>query len=167
MSALKIILISLFLIIAFHLFLYSYMQRRIAAAKLAARAAPKHQVAGGCHCGAVRFTLQSQPAVELLDCNCSICSATGFQHLIIGHDDFTLITNQDALVRYRFAAGMAEHLFCSTCGIKSFYQPRSHPDCWSVNFRCLDDGHGLFPVTRMFDGKNWDEAKADLTGDPI
>lgn len=120
-------------------------------------------VEGGCHCGAVqfRFTLAS-PEVDLLDCNCSMCSRSGFLHLIVPHADFELFTFKTALTSYRFGTGAAEHLFCSTCGVKAFYQPRSHPDAWSVNYRCLEDGHGLTPTIVKFDGRNWEDAKANL-----
>lgn len=119
-------------------------------------------VIGGCHCGAVRFSAEVPAEVELLDCNCSICSKTGFLHLIVPHGDFTLLTPPDALTSYRFGSGAAEHLFCRVCGIKSFYQPRSHPEAWSVNFRCLDPGHGLTVRVRQFDGANWEAARAKL-----
>ncbi len=59
---------------------------------------------------------------------------------------------------YRFGTGAAEHLFCSKCGVKSFYQPRSHPEAWSVNAHCLDDPPEL--AVEQFDGRNWDQAKA-------
>lgn len=117
---------------------------------------------GGCHCGAVRFAITIEPPVELLDCNCSICSKTGFLHLIVPHDRFELLNGNDNLVSYRFGSGAAEHLFCRTCGIKSFYQPRSHPDAWSVHFRCLDLGHGLEPAIRAFDGQNWERSRNAL-----
>ncbi|HVR92061.1 MAG TPA: GFA family protein [Novosphingobium sp.] len=120
---------------------------------------------GGCHCGAVRFAISTEPPLELLDCNCSMCAKTGFLHLIVPHEDFVLVQGQEALTSYRFGSGTAEHLFCRTCGIKSFYQPRSHPDCWSANFRCLDPGHGPDAVTRAFDGRNWEAARAALWPD--
>ncbi|WP_374283428.1 GFA family protein [Novosphingobium sp.] len=120
------------------------------------------KVAGGCHCGAVRFAAEVAPDATLLDCNCSICDKTGFLHLIVPHGDFTLLSGAEALASYRFGTGAAEHLFCRHCGIKSFYQPRSHPDAWSVNFRCLDHGHGLVPAVRRFDGRNWEAARAGL-----
>ena len=63
---------------------------------------------------------------------------TGFLHIIVPHEDFTLDRGADVLTSYRFGTGAAEHLFCSLCGVKSFYQPRSHPDEWSVNAHCLD-----------------------------
>ena len=104
-------------------------------------------VTGGCHCGAVRFRLVGVPEAELLQCNCSMCSRTGFLHLIVPHGDFTLEAGADAITSYRFGTGAAEHLFCKQCGVKSFYQPRSHPEAWSVNFHCLDDGN--FGRTRI------------------
>lgn len=120
------------------------------------------KVAGGCHCGAVRFAAEVAPDATLLDCICSICDKTGFLHLIVPHGNFTLLSGVEALASYRFGTGAAEHLFCRHCGIKSFYQPRSHPDAWSVNFRCLDHGHGLVPAVRRFDGRNWEAARAGL-----
>jgi hypothetical protein len=120
------------------------------------------KITGGSHCGAVRFRFESKHQVELLDCNCSICSATGFLHLIISHDRFTLHTGAEALESYSFGSRAAEHLFCKTCGVKSFYQPRSHPNAWSVNFNCLDEGHGLEQHVRAFDGRNWAAARDAL-----
>lgn len=119
-------------------------------------------VSGGCHCGAVRFEASTESQPELLDCNCSICSRTRFLHLFVPHDQFTLSSCETALSSYRFGSEKAEHLFCKYCGVKSFYQPRSHPDSWSVNYNCLDGGHELEPTIRKFDGQNWEQSKADL-----
>jgi hypothetical protein len=122
------------------------------------------KVRGGCHCGAVRFEVEvADPPVPALDCNCSICSMTGFLHIMVPHHQFELLSGRDALVGYRFGTGAAEHLFCGRCGVKSFYQPRSHPDCWSVNANCLDEPVELEVET--FDGKNWKQAKARLDGE--
>ena len=118
---------------------------------------------GGCHCGAVRFTVElPDPPVPALDCNCSICSMTGFLHVMVPHEDFELLTGRDSLASYRFGTGAAEHLFCSLCGVKSFYQPRSHPDAWSINAKCLDGQIEL--AVETFDGKQWEKAKARLDG---
>jgi hypothetical protein len=120
------------------------------------------KIQGGCHCGAVRFEAAVPAAVEALACNCSICSATGFLHLVVPHADFRLLTGEASLTSYRFGTGAANHLFCSVCGIKSFYQPRSHPDAWSVNVHALDDISALTITTRTFDGQNWENARAAL-----
>lgn len=102
--------------------------------------------------------------VEVLECNCSICAMTGFRHLIVPHSDFRLISGKEALTRYRFGTGAAEHLFCSVCGVKSFYQPRSHPEAWSLNLNALDGAAGLSVTVRPFDGRNWEEARSALGG---
>jgi hypothetical protein len=44
--------------------------------------------------------------------------------------------------------------------VKSFYQPRSHPEAWSVNANCLDEQLEL--LIDRFDGRNWEHAKAAL-----
>ena len=122
------------------------------------------QVSGGCHCGAVRFSASMpDPPVLALACNCSICSMTGFLHVMVPHDRFELLTGRDSLRSYRFGSGAADHLFCSNCGVKSFYQPRSHPDAWSVNVNCLDEAPEL--SVEQFDGRNWEQAKARLDGE--
>ena len=118
------------------------------------------KVKGGCHCRAVRFQAEVPEKVEILDCNCSICAMTGFRHLIVPHGDFTLLSGGEALTSYRFGTGAADHLFCSVCGVKSFYQPRSHPEAWSVNAHCLDEAIEL--VIEPFDGRDWERAKANL-----
>ena len=116
---------------------------------------------GGCHCKAVRFSARlPEPPVRAIDCNCSICLMTGFLHIIVPRADFTLESREEALSSYRFGSGAAEHLFCSKCGVKSFYQPRSHPDSWSVNAHCLDEPVEL--IVGWFDGQNWEQAAAQL-----
>jgi hypothetical protein len=119
-------------------------------------------ISGGCHCGAVRFEAEVPREVEALDCNCSVCAMTGFRHLIVPHGDFRLLKGESALTHYRFGTGVADHLFCAVCGVKSFYQPRSHPDAWSLNVNALDDVSGLELTVRSFDGRNWEQARAML-----
>ena len=118
------------------------------------------KIEGGCHCKKVRFEAEVPDTVEVLDCNCSICAATGFRHLMVPHGDFKLLGGGDDLVSYRFGTGAANHLFCGTCGVKSFYQPRSHPDAWSVNLNALDDTSALTVTVTAFDGRNWEQAAA-------
>jgi hypothetical protein len=116
--------------------------------------------AGGCHCGAVRFEAELPKVVEAQYCNCSICEKTGFVHVIVPESRFRLVSGQDRLTTYTFNTGVAKHLFCAVCGVKSFYRPRSNPDGWSVNARCLDDAHALDIRIEAFDGRNW-EANAE------
>jgi hypothetical protein len=122
--------------------------------------------AGGCHCGAVRFETALPVKVVAHDCNCSICERTGFIHIIVPESRFRLLSGQDRLTTYTFNTGVARHLFCKLCGVKSFYRPRSNPDGWSVNARCLDDAADLVITVEPFDGRDWERhgaALADLS----
>ena len=120
------------------------------------------KITGGCHCGAVRFGAElGEHPVRALECNCSVCQMTGFLHIVVPHEEFELLTGRDALASYRFGTGAADHLFCTKCGVKSFYQPRSHPNAWSVNANCLDQPVEL--AIETFDGRNWETAKAQLS----
>ena len=118
--------------------------------------------AGGCHCGAVRFEVEAPAEIEAAECNCSICRAVGYLHLIVPRASFRLLSGTDRLTSYRFNTGVAEHLFCSSCGIKSFYAPRSHPDGYSVNVRCLDPATIASTKIVAFDGANWEDHVAEL-----
>ncbi|MGE0545889.1 MAG: GFA family protein [Kofleriaceae bacterium] len=114
---------------------------------------------GGCHCGAVQFRIElASDEREVLECNCSVCAKKGILHLIVPEARFALVSGGDALVTYSFGTHVAKHMFCRTCGIHPFYRPRSHPDAWDVNVRCLDDvplGHWRI---RSFDGANWEQS---------
>jgi len=117
---------------------------------------------GGCHCGAVRFEVDAPADLEVVECNCSICTMTGYRHLIVPARDFRLLSGQEGLSCYTFNTGIAKHYFCTRCGIKSFYIPRSHPNGYSVNVRCLDPATIASVVTAPYDGRNWEANDGSL-----
>lgn len=113
---------------------------------------------GGCHCGAVRFEFRAPARVTVQRCNCSMCARTGYEHLIVPGGDFRLLQGADALTVYTFNTGVARHLFCKVCGIKSYYVPRSNPDGFSISLRCVDPGTIEHVTFEDFDGQNWERA---------
>ncbi|MFQ5902491.1 MAG: GFA family protein [Candidatus Binatia bacterium] len=117
---------------------------------------------GGCHCGRVRFEVEAPAEIEATECNCSICTKAGFLHLIVPKSRFSLIRGSENLSTYTFNTGVAKHLFCNVCGIKSFYIPRSNPDGYSVNVRCLEPATIIKVTVTQFDGKNWEQHVDDL-----
>ncbi|MFZ5608601.1 MAG: GFA family protein [Pseudomonadota bacterium] len=117
---------------------------------------------GSCHCGAVRFEVAAPRRVTVQECNCSMCARLGFLHLIVPRSRFRLLAGAEMLSEYRFNTGTARHLFCKTCGVKGFYVPRSNPDGWSVNLRCLDRAGFEAIVIEPFDGQNWEAHGAAL-----
>jgi hypothetical protein len=116
---------------------------------------------GSCHCGRIAFEVETAERVTVQECNCSICSKTAFLHLIVPKSKFRLLRGEDALRLYTFNTGVAKHYFCTTCGVKPFYIPRSNPDGIDINVRCLDQ-----PLTNVilepFDGRNWEAHAASL-----
>lgn len=110
---------------------------------------------GACHCGDVSFEVSAAAHLEVEDCNCSICVKTGFLHLIVPLEQFTLVSGEACLSTYTFNTGIAKHTFCKTCGIKPFYVPRSNPKAIDINVRCLTPYPTRMTVVK-FDGQNWE-----------
>ncbi|MEL7487081.1 MAG: GFA family protein [Pseudomonadota bacterium] len=111
---------------------------------------------GGCHCGAVTFEADLPDRIEAHECNCSMCSKAGFLHVIVPKSAFRLLSGDDALTTYTFNTGVAKHLFCTVCGVKAFYTPRSNPDGVSLNLRCMDRAQFASIKITPFDGLNWE-----------
>lgn len=116
---------------------------------------------GHCHCGAVAFEVEAPERLVAQDCNCTICTMTGYIHLIVPKSRFRLLRGEEDLATYRFNTGVAQHRFCRTCGVKPFYIPRSNPDGIDVNVRCLDPMPADF-VTEPFDGRDWERHGHEL-----
>ena len=111
---------------------------------------------GGCHCGRVRFEVQAPARFEVKDCNCSMCAKSGALLAFLPASRFELQSGADATADYLFNKHHIHHLFCRTCGIKSFARGagRDGEPMVAVNVRCLDDFEmGQFPV-REFDGRS-------------
>lgn len=112
---------------------------------------------GSCHCGAVVVEVEAPEQLEAYECNCSMCRRTGFLHLIVAASALRIIRGMDALAIYTFNTGVAQHYFCKVCGCRPYYVPRSNPDGFSVNVRCLNESTIRSVTVKSFDGKHWEE----------
>lgn len=112
---------------------------------------------GDCHCGSIQFTFDAPVDVTLHRCNCSLCDRVGYLHLIIPKSSFSLLSEWENVSVYTFNTGVARHYFCPTCGVKPFYVPRSNPDGYSINFRCVDPATFQQVTIEDFDGRNWEQ----------
>jgi hypothetical protein len=110
------------------------------------------------HCGEVRFEVDAPGALTVNECNCSVCSKSGYLHLIVPASRFRLVQGNDNLTTYTFNTNTAKHYFCNICGIKSFYVSRSHPDGFSVNARCIDSDTIDSMTIRQTNGREWEKA---------
>ncbi|KAM6118307.1 centromere protein V [Phoenicopterus ruber ruber] len=113
---------------------------------------------GGCHCGAVRFEVWASADLHVFNCNCSICTKKQNRHFIVPASRFKLMKGADNLTTYTFNTHRAQHTFCKTCGVQSFYTPRSNPDGYGIAPHCLDDGTVQTIVTEDINGKEWEKA---------
>ncbi len=112
--------------------------------------------AGGCQCGRVRYEVELDLGNPVISCNCSMCGRAGTLLTFVPADRFKLLSGADDLADYQFNHLVIHHLFCSTCGIKSFARGKSRDGSATVaiNARCLD-GIDLDALTiQKWDGRN-------------
>jgi hypothetical protein len=109
---------------------------------------------GGCHCGAVRYEVDTDIST-VLECNCTHCQIKGLLLAFAGADQFRLKSGEDNLGEYQFNKHIIHHLFCKTCGVQSFARGK-RPDgqpMVAINVRALD-GVDLAAVERKpFNGR--------------
>lgn len=97
----------------------------------------KKNYTGSCHCGDVRFGVQMElDSVRV--CDCSICRKRGALIHRVEEQDLRVETPLEGLSLYQWHTGVARDYFCPRCGILPFRRPRTAPDKWAVNVRCLD-----------------------------
>jgi hypothetical protein len=94
---------------------------------------------GSCHCGAVQFTATlTEGFASARRCTCSICRMRGAVAVTSTPEHFRITQGEDKLATYRFNTGVAEHHFCSVCGIYTHHRRRSNPNELGVNVACLE-----------------------------
>jgi hypothetical protein len=135
--------------------------------EIAREKAMRRKYFGQCHCGKVTYEVEAdlergQNAI----CNCTSCTMKGFIHHHVEKARFRLLTGFDDLKLYKFGTLSAEHYFCKTCGVESFYRSRSDPNMWDVNVRCLrnartGDRVDIYALKyQLGDGANWEKWQA-------
>ncbi|OGZ45249.1 MAG: aldehyde-activating protein [Candidatus Ryanbacteria bacterium RIFCSPHIGHO2_02_FULL_48_12] len=111
---------------------------------------------GGCHCGAVRYKVETD-LVKVISCNCSHCAKKGMLLAFVPSEQFRLLSGEDNLTDYQFNKKIIHHLFCSTCGVQSFSRGagKDGKEMVGINVRCLDDVDVESLMLTPFDGKSW------------
>ena len=94
-----------------------------------------------CHCGGVEIQVKLPETgfEKLMRCNCSLCKRRGYIMTPISPENFKLIKGQDLLTLYQYHTKVAEHYFCSKCGIYTHSNPRSnHDKVYMLNVACIE-----------------------------
>jgi len=95
------------------------------------------QLEGSCHCGAVRFTVQSHEAVPFMRCYCSICRKTagsgGFAVNLGGDHASLQVQGREHLSIYRAkradgSLSTGQRHFCRHCGSALWLWDPTWPD---------------------------------------
>jgi hypothetical protein len=110
---------------------------------------------GGCHCGAVRYTVTIDLASPVISCNCSMCGRAGTLLGFVTPDDFNLDQGDESLTDYKFNKHVIHHMFCKVCGIKSFAHglgPKG--PMVAINTRCIDGVDVSTLNIQPYDGKS-------------
>ena len=97
----------------------------------------KRTYSGTCHCGRVKFEVDAD-IDHVRVCDCSICRRRGALLHRVDEGDLRILTPLADLTLYQWNTRTAKDYFCPVCGILPFRRPRTAPDKWSVNVRCLD-----------------------------
>lgn len=111
---------------------------------------------GGCHCGAVRFSVNMEELKSGITCNCSLCEKRGSILTFVPSAQFTLTSGESELTDYQFNKKVIHHLFCKTCGILPFGRGVG-PDgseMVAVNLRCIDGVDLASLALTEYDGKS-------------
>ena len=102
-------------------------------------------------------------------------------HFIVPKANFRLVKGKDAMKTYTFNTHKAQHMFCSICGVQSFYIPRSNQDgygkyinitkkclllflkyylylsCLGIMPHCISGDVMDKSNIQIFNGQNWEE----------
>ena len=110
-----------------------------------------------CHCESVELEIKESESTfnKFLRCNCSLCMKKGIIMTFAPIVDVKITKGQDKLKLYQYHTKVAEHYFCSDCGIYTHHKQRSKPDTYGLNVGCIDEiDQFTLENVGLYDGHN-------------
>jgi hypothetical protein len=124
------------------------------------------QYAGGCDCGAVRFTIDLD-LDHTIACNCSNCRKRGLLFWFAAPERFQVTAGNGETGEYGFSKRAARHQVCGVCGVETFFYSEM-PDgaeMVAVNARCIDNINPARLRPAPYEGASERQSKAPLPSD--
>jgi len=120
---------------------------------------------GGCHCGAIRYSVEGEPRHSSV-CHCESCRRTtgGLMTAWVGYPSEALIVEQGEPASYASSVGV-ERQFCRACGTSLFYfNEPAMPGVVDVLTATLDEPKAFPPKlhVQMADALAWEAALDEL-----
>jgi hypothetical protein len=110
------------------------------------------EVAGGCLCGAVRFSVRL-PSLACVHCHCSMCRrnhGAGYVTWVAVREERLAVTRgTDALVRYQ-SSEHGSRSFCGRCGSSLFCVNDTHPGQVDIPLGAMDGPIDREPQIHVF-----------------
>lgn len=130
------------------------------------------KITGSCHCGAIAYEAQVDPA-RVTICHCLDCQKlTGTAYRVsVGTDRerFTLLRGSPSTyVKTADSGARRAQVFCGRCGSPLFTYDVDHPGRLGLRVGCIDQRSELAPSQRIWcaSALPWSQHIADLPGRP-
>ena len=115
-------------------------------------------ILGRCHCGRASVRLPRLPDL-VVQCNCSLCSKTGFRGVYFGSAEVEIDGTFDSYVREDLKQPYLATHRCSHCGTVTHWTPLTEPphERMGVNARLFDEAALADVRVEPIDGASWEE----------
>ena len=117
---------------------------------------PDSELVASCHCGRATIRLPRKPDY-VNHCNCTLCTATGFQGIYFASGELHIEGEFDSYVRSDLAEAYLRTLRCKSCGTPTHWEPLGEPpyERMGVNARLVDPALLEGVEVRAINGRSW------------
>ena len=122
---------------------------------------------GGCHCGAVRYEVTSEPRMQAI-CHCRDCQqlhgATSVSIFVVPRESLRVEGTLNYYERLGGSGKKARLGFCPTCGTRLIGMPDMAPELVTVSALSLDDPSIFQPQMNVYAASalHWDMIDRNL-----
>ncbi len=113
------------------------------------------QISGQCHCGAISFTAQADPA-KVLVCHCTDCqqfSGAPFRAVLpVPADQVQVVGQPKVYVKVAESGNRRAQAFCPECGTQLYATEPDAPKVLGLRLGCINERAQLKPAVQIWGG---------------